>query len=201
MLPALRTFRHPSHLESPTMCPLRRAFLAAIGPSAVAAGSASPSSIGDTAGDAVAQVRMLAALAHESLMRGDLARYRTQVALTDDFTLMAPFGGVPHRHGDYTDEQWTAIGRFFRNGRRSTLEVIRAYPSTDLVVLAAIERSHVEVGGLPAQDWGLRVTLVFRKEGDRWALAHRHADPLAGGISVAESAALARRSEAPGNGS
>ena len=37
-----------------------------------------------------------------------------------------------------------------------------------MVVLAAIERTHVEVGELAEQPWSLRVTLVFRKDGDEW---------------------------------
>ena len=60
-----------------------------------------------------------------------------------------------------------------------------------MVVLAVIERPHVEVGGLAAQDWALRVTLVYRREGDEWRLAHRHADPLAKGVSLEQAAALA----------
>ena len=61
-----------------------------------------------------------------------------------------------------------------------------------MVVLAIIERAHVEVGGLPAQDWALRVTLVYRREGSAWRLAHRHADPLSHAINLTQSAALAR---------
>jgi ketosteroid isomerase-like protein len=38
----------------------------------------------------------------------------------------------------------------------------------------------------------LRVTLVYRRDGERWRLAHRHADPLVARISLDESAALAR---------
>ena len=41
-----------------------------------------------------------------------------------------------------------------------------------------IERQTAEVGGLPAQDWSLRVTEVYRKAGSEWQLVHRHADPL-----------------------
>jgi ketosteroid isomerase-like protein len=59
-------------------------------------------------------------------------------------------------------------------------------------VIAAIERTHVEVGGLAGQDWALRVTLVFRKEKGQWMLAHRHADPLVEGISLELAAALSR---------
>jgi hypothetical protein len=43
------------------------------------------------------------------------------------------------------------------------------------------------VGTLPAQDWTLRVTLVFRRDDGDWRLVHRHADPLAKGISLEEA--------------
>jgi ketosteroid isomerase-like protein len=49
-----------------------------------------------------------------------------------------------------------------------------------------------EVGGLPEQDWALRVTQVYRREEREWRLVHRHADPLLKRISVEQAAALAR---------
>jgi ketosteroid isomerase-like protein len=129
--------------------------------------------------------------AHAALMRGDVTRYRALIETTADFTLMSPFGGKPSR-GTTSNEEWAAIGRFFKGGKDSALELVQAYRSADLVVLAVIERTHVAVGAIPAQDWALRVTLVFRKENGQWLLAHRHADALAGGISVEQAAALAR---------
>ncbi len=129
--------------------------------------------------------------ANAALMRGDVDRYRTMVMPADDFTLMSPFGGTPTRGSDYTPERIEAMGRFFRNGTLHQ-EVIQAWGSPDMVVLAIIERAHVEVGGLPAQDWALRVTLVYRREGGEWRLAHRHADPLVEGISLEQAAAIAR---------
>lgn len=127
--------------------------------------------------------------ANDALMRGDVKRYAELVQFAPDFTLMSPFGGKPS-HG-VSPQAMAAMERFFRNGRLRQ-EVVQAYGSADMVVLAVIEHAHVEVGGLPAQDWKLRVTLVYRREGTQWLLAHRHADPLAPGISVAQSAALAR---------
>src|SRR5690242_9076099 len=62
-----------------------------------------------------------------------------------------------------------------RRGGSGTRGVIRV---GDLAVLVVIERQHGEVGGLPDQDWSLRVTWVFRREGPEWRLVHRHADPL-----------------------
>jgi ketosteroid isomerase-like protein len=67
-----------------------------------------------------------------------------------------------------------------------------AASACDIAVLVAIERQHGEVGGMPDQDWSLRVTLVFRREGSDWRLVHRHADPLVHAISMEHMAALAR---------
>ena len=129
--------------------------------------------------------------AHAALMQGDLGRYRASITIAEDFTLMSPFGGKPSRGADLSNERWVSIARFFRNGRDSSLELIQAYRSADIVVLAAIERTHAEVGGLAGQNWSLRVTLVFRKEKDQWVLVHRHADPLVPGITLEQAAALA----------
>jgi ketosteroid isomerase-like protein len=130
--------------------------------------------------------------ANAALMRGDIDGYRALITLTDDFTLMAPFGGTPTYGSDMTGERWDAMGRFFRNGSFAQ-EIVATYGTADMVVLATIECARVEVGGLPAQDWALRVTLVYRREGSAWRLAHRHADSLVAGISLEQAAALARR--------
>jgi ketosteroid isomerase-like protein len=134
---------------------------------------------------------------HQALMQGDIERYRSFLQLSDDFTLMAPFGGPPTRSGHYTSDQWAAIGRFFKHGKDSTLELIRTYQADGMVVIVAREHSHVEVGTVPAQPWSLRVTLVFRQDGDQWRLVHRHADPLAGAISVDKAAELAKTGNRP----
>ena len=129
--------------------------------------------------------------AHTALMQGDVNGHRSCAPLSEDFVLMSPFGGEPTRPVALSEERWASIGRFFKNGRHASFELIQAYRTADMVVLAAIERAHVEVGGLAGQDWALRVTLVFRKERGEWMLAHRHADPLAAGIELSEAAAMA----------
>ena len=129
--------------------------------------------------------------ANAALMRGDVDRYRALVPTSGDFTLMSPFGGAPSHGSQLTDERWEAMRRFFRNGTLQQ-ELVQSYATADMIVLATIERARVEVGGLPAQDWALRVTLVYRREGTGWQLVHRHADPLAPGVSVEQAAALAR---------
>ena len=180
------------------MSPIRRSIVAAAGTAFASATvlSASPgpavSHAAAAADPEVGDLILRATQAHAALMQGDLARYRASITIADDFTLMSPFGGKPTRGADLSNERWVSIARFFRNGRDSSLEVIQTYRSADIVVLAAIERTHVEVGGLAGQNWSLRVTLVFRKEKDQWVLAHRHADPLGPSISLEQAAALSR---------
>lgn len=130
---------------------------------------------------------------NKALMRGDIDTYADLLAFAPDFTLFSPFGGEPTR--GVTEEILAAMGRFFRDGTLK-VEVVQAYGTADMVVLALIERAHVAVGDVPMQDWALRVTLVYRRDGGTWALVHRHADPLVEDISRAESAALARRKAA-----
>jgi len=61
-----------------------------------------------------------------------------------------------------------------------------------------VERQHGTVGGLPDQDWSLRVTLVFRRERSDWRLVHRHADALVQPISMDQLSRLARGPVEPG---
>lgn len=132
-----------------------------------------------------------AAAAHEHLIAGDMAGYRKVIEVTPDFTLMDPFGGPP-TGAPASAEHWDRIGRLFEHGRDSAFELLASYLSRDMAVLVANEHAHVAVGGLPAQTWSLRVTLVFKRERGSWHLAHRHADPLAPGIGMQAAATLAR---------
>jgi ketosteroid isomerase-like protein len=117
--------------------------------------------------------------------------YLSLIEHAEDYTLMPPFGGEPRRGFDDSDEAVAALEQYFRGGE-ATLEVVETYASGDLAVLAVVERQHGEVGGLPDQEWTLRVTLVFRRTPAGWQLVHRHADPLAHTIDLEQAAGLAR---------
>ena len=97
-------------------------------------------------------------------INGEMDTYLTLIKHADDYTLMQPFGGAVTRGFDASAERVEATARFFQGGE-AKLELVQSYTSGDLAVLVAIERQHGKVGGLPDQDWSLRVTLVFRRVG------------------------------------
>jgi ketosteroid isomerase-like protein len=129
--------------------------------------------------------------AASALIRGDVRTYLGLIKHSDDYTLMAPFGGDPEHGFDPSSERMTAMAQFFQGGEVN-LELVQSYTSGDIVVLVVVERQHGLVGGLPDQDWSLRVTLVFRREGSDWQLIHRHADPLTHPMNLERAASLAR---------
>jgi ketosteroid isomerase-like protein len=124
-------------------------------------------------------------------INGDMRRYIALIKHADDYTLMPPTGGDTV-HGFEGSDEWVAeMGRFFKGGE-ATLEVVQRYVSGDLVVLVVVERQHGDVGDYPRQEWSLRVTLVFRRDGEEWQLVHRHADALVHPITFDQLAVLAR---------
>ena len=129
--------------------------------------------------------------ANAALMKGDAGTWARRTPMTEDFVLFSPFGGEPSRRSDYPPERIERMGRLFDGGTFDH-ELVQAFQSDDMIVLATIERSKVRVGGLPRQEWALRVTSVFRRSGEGWKLAHRHADPFVVAVPLAESARIAR---------
>jgi ketosteroid isomerase-like protein len=141
-------------------------------------------------GELVERVREAAA----ALIRGDVSRYFALVNQAPDFTLMPPNGG-PTRHGpDSSPASLEALEEFFAGSGDADSSSSSPTLSGDLVVLVGVERQHGTIGGLPEQDWSLRVTLVFRREGSDWRLLHRHADALVQPISMEQLSLLARGS-------
>jgi ketosteroid isomerase-like protein len=137
----------------------------------------------------VANLTQQVAEANTALVRGDIDGYLGLIEHANDYTLMSPFGGAP-THG-FDMSRRAAMGQFFKAGTFDQ-EVVATYATDDFVVLVTIERVRAEVGGLPVQDWSLRVTQAFRREGAEWRLVHRHADPLANGVSLEQAATLGR---------
>ena len=146
---------------------------------------------GNVTDEELAELIQRTAEAAKAYIRGDMRTYFTLIRAGDDYTLMSPFGGTPTRGFDTSPERRKAIARFFKSGTFHQ-EVVATYGSPDMIVLVTIERIRGEVGGLEEQDWSLRVTQVYRREGAEWQLVHRHADPLANGSGLEQAAAIAR---------
>lgn len=129
--------------------------------------------------------------ATDAYIGGDIERYFELFDHGDDYVLMPPYGG-PSRHGhSLTAERLAALQKFFAGGS-GVFELDGCWYDGDLAVVAGIERQRGEVGGLPEQDWSLRVTLVLRRRGERWEMVHRHADGLVREISFDAFSRLAR---------
>jgi ketosteroid isomerase-like protein len=124
-------------------------------------------------------------------IRGDVDTYLSLIVHADDYALMPPFGGDTVRGFDSSPDAIARTRAFFAGGD-ATVELEQSYVAGDLAVLVVVERQHGEVGGLPDQDWSLRVTLVFRRTASGWQMAHRHADPLVHPIDFERGAQLAR---------
>ena len=140
----------------------------------------------DTVSELVARAEKQAQLFNA----GRMHEWNKLVGLGEGFTLMEPFGG-PTSHGfSATEEKLAALARNFRNGT-ARVEIDQTYASDDIVVLVYVERNDGEVHGLPNQDWSLRVTQVFQRQGEAWKLVHRHADPLVQSITLKDLSALA----------
>ena len=146
---------------------------------------------GDITAEELADLVRRTADANSAWMSGDASGYVTLNSHAGDFTLMGPFGGSPTLGFETWNERATQVARSFRAGT-SELELVPSYAAGDMVVLVMIERQRGEVGGLPDQDWSLRVTQVYRREGSEWRVVHRHADPLVRGRNLEQTAALAR---------
>jgi ketosteroid isomerase-like protein len=122
-------------------------------------------------------------------IRGEMDRFLELTLIAQDFTLMKPTGGPAERYDD-REESIRASADYF-NGGEAKLESVETHAWGDTVVIAMIERQHGEVGGLPDQDWSLRVTHVYRRDGSDWQLVHRHADPLVRPMDLERMSAIA----------
>lgn len=128
--------------------------------------------------------------AADAYVRGDMDEYLRLVHHAPGFTLLAPYGGPATRHEDRAAEIRSNDALF--GGGEATLEHVEAHTWGDTVVLAMIERQHGRLRDLPDQEWPLRVTHVYRRDGDEWRLVHRHADPLVRPIGLEDLRALAQ---------
>lgn len=122
---------------------------------------------------------------HLAWVNGDGAGY----ALPHDGTILGGVGGYSYGAPETAARQ-SAVAAQWRSGS-GEVEFLNGAATEDLVWLSFIERAVVVFQVDPAERrWDLRVTEVFRRNGDRWERIHRHADPLVDRKSIADVASL-----------
>lgn len=113
-----------------------------------------------------------------SFVKGDPKPALEFYSRRDDVTLANPLG--PPRVG-YADVAAAAAegASMLRDGTLLGFEEVSRYSTPDLGYVVQIERTQARLPG--SEDMAriaLRVTMIMRREGDTWKVAHRHADPI-----------------------
>ena len=114
----------------------------------------------------------------ESFVTGDPQPALEFFSRRDDVTLANPLG--PPRVG-YADVAAAAAegAAMLRDGSLLGVEEVSRYSTPDLGYVVQIERTQARLPG--SEDMAriaLRVTMIMRREGETWKVAHRHADPI-----------------------
>jgi ketosteroid isomerase-like protein len=124
-------------------------------------------------GGAVAAYRQ----ALDAFLQGDPGPVAALFSRDDDVTLANPLG--PPRRGPVEVQKGIVeAAAHFESGTIEFEEVSR-YATPDLGYVVQLERTNVRLAQTKEMaPISLRATLIFRREGDTWRVAHRHADPI-----------------------
>lgn len=114
----------------------------------------------------------------ELYVKGDPEPVMEFVSRRDDVTLANPLG--PPRRGPADVDKAIADGAAqLSDGSVRHIEEVSRYSTPDLGYVVQLERTQARLAGSrDISPIALRVTLIFRREGDTWKIAHRHADPI-----------------------
>jgi ketosteroid isomerase-like protein len=116
----------------------------------------------------------------DMIVKGDAEAYKSLYSHGEEITLANPFGGIAHGR-DAVIETLDLAASNFRDGHTTDFEKIEWLVTPDLAYTLEIERYVAKVGGSSElSDIALRVSCMYRLEGDGWKLLHRHADPRVG---------------------
>jgi len=112
----------------------------------------------------------------DAMLKGDSSGYVALLSDRDDVSWGNPFG--PSRGRESVVATLASAAARMPGGRATEFDHIATYVAENLAVVVQVERG--ERAG-DADAWSpvaLRVTSVYRLEGDAWKLVHRHADPI-----------------------
>lgn len=114
----------------------------------------------------------------DAFLKGDPDPVTAFFSRRDDVTLASPLG-PPHLGPAEVDKSMADGAANFRDGSVRDFEEVSRYSTPELGYVVQIERTEARLSGSDdVTPFALRVTLIFRREGDAWKVVHRHADPI-----------------------
>lgn len=114
----------------------------------------------------------------DAYMKGDPGPVTAWFSRRDDVTLANPLG--PPRRGPAEVDAAIAEGAsYVSEGSVRGFDEVSRYSTEDVGYVVQLERTQAKMrGGGDIVPIALRVTMIFRREGDTWKISHRHADPI-----------------------
>jgi ketosteroid isomerase-like protein len=96
----------------------------------------------------------------------------------EDVSLANPWG-PPVVGWERVSKALDSAAARFKDGRVTAVDGLTRHVTSDLAVFLDMEHWQAKLGGGDEiSSFDLRVTSIYRTEGDTWALVHRHADPI-----------------------
>lgn len=113
----------------------------------------------------------------DPFLKGDAGPVAELFSRRDDVTLANPLGPPRLGRADVEKAIQEAAANFEDGSVR--FEELSRYSTPELGYVVQLERTEVQLAGSEEMaPSSLRVTMIFRREGDTWKVAHRHADPI-----------------------
>jgi hypothetical protein len=115
--------------------------------------------------------------ASRAYMNGDASLFSNIIAHQFPITFFRPQGGA--YQGAEAVSSYEQGAAAFEHSSDDHFEMLHMAASDSLAYWVGFQRSTTYLRGrAEAVPFNLRVTELFRREGDTWKLMHRHADPL-----------------------
>ena len=128
--------------------------------------------------------------AGQAFMKGDPKPQQQAYSHCEDVTIFGGFGGYEHGWKEQVEKRFEWAAARFQGGTM-TSENLSLIVSPDLACSVDFEHQRVQLAGVEGTvEVDLRVTTVFRREGEQWKIVHRHADPL---MKVQDAASIVRK--------